>query len=217
MTDRARSPKERAPRRAKPPASMTYEEFLEWLTIINTEGDTRAEWVDGRVLLLDPPSREHQDLILFLGAILRYYVEAHRLGQVIVAPFQMKTGPDLPGREPDVVFVAKDHGDLFEKNYLNGPADVVVEIVSPDSRSRDRGKKYYEYEKGGVREYWLIDPDRKQAEFYRLDDRGFFQLVPLEEGRIFRSAVMQGLWLAVDWLWQDPLPELSTVLREWGL
>jgi Uma2 family endonuclease len=92
-----------------------------------------------------------------------------------------------------------------------------VEIISPDSRARDRGAKFYEYEQGGVREYWLLDPLRRQAEFYRLGLDGIYRPAPVAEDGIYRSAVLEGLWLRVEWLWQEPLPSLMSVLREWQL
>ena len=129
----------------------------------------------------------------------------------------MKTGPDLPGREPDILFIAREHLDRMRNSYLDGPADLVVEIISPDSRARDRGEKFYEYEQGGVREYWLLDPLRRQAEFYQRGPDGIFRLVPGGEDGTYRSAVLEGLWLKVEWLWQEPLPPLMSVLREWRL
>jgi Uma2 family endonuclease len=104
-----------------------------------------------------------------------------------------------------------------KKNYLQGPADLAVEIISPDSRARDRGEKFYEYEQGGVREYWLIDPVRKQAEFYALGKNGIYRLMNVGEDGIFRSQVLKGLWLQVSWLWQTPLPPLMSVLKSWKL
>ena len=68
-----------------------------------------------------------------------------------------------------------------------------------------------------MREYWLFDPIRKQVEFYRLNDEGLYTVVPVGDDGIFRSAVLEGLWLKVDWLWQEPLPQLMSVLKEWGL
>ena len=68
-----------------------------------------------------------------------------------------------------------------------------------------------------MREYWLIDPDRKQAEFYSLAADGIYRPVPLAEGQVFRSPVLEGLWLNVEWLWQEPLPLLMAVLKEWKL
>ncbi|RMG53227.1 MAG: Uma2 family endonuclease [Acidobacteria bacterium] len=197
---------------APPPGRMTYEEFLAW-----ADEDTWAEWVDGEVIVMRPVSKLHQQLGLFLLLLLQHFVEAHQLGTVLYEPFQMKTGPELPGRSPDIIFVLREHLDRLKENYLDGPADLVVEIISPESRARDRGEKFYEYEQGGVREYWLIDPDRKQAEFYQRGEDGIYRLVPVDEEGIYRSAVLEGLWLKVAWLWQDPLPPLMSVIKEWGL
>ncbi len=76
--------------------------------------------------------------------------------------------------------------------------------------------KFFEYEQAGVKEYWLVDPEREQAEFYRLDERESYQVVALNEG-VFRSEVLTGLELDTAWLWQEPLPPLMFVLKAWGL
>jgi Uma2 family endonuclease len=190
---------------------ITYEDFLE-----QADEDVYAEWVDGEVIPMSPASKQHQRLADFLTALLKFFTEAHSLGEVYSAPFQMKTGPELPGREPDVLFVSREHLDRLQPTHLSGPADLAVEIVSPDSRGRDRGDKYYEYEQGGVREYWLIDPIRRHAELYRLGHDRLFQPMAVEEG-IFRSSVLPGLWLRLEWLWEEPPPSLMTVLRAWKL
>jgi len=110
------------------------------------------------------------------------------------------------GREPDVIFIAHNRLSLLQSVYLDGPADLAIEIISPDSRARDRGDKFYEYEQAGIREYWLLDPLRRQAEFYRLGADGIYLAGPIGDDGIFRSTVIEGLWLKVEWLWQDPLP-----------
>ncbi|MBW3625104.1 MAG: Uma2 family endonuclease [Armatimonadetes bacterium] len=190
---------------------MTFEEFLEW-----ANEDTWAEWVDGEVIPMSPVNKLHQLLGGFLYTLINLFVDHHQLGQVYYEPFQMKTGPDLPGRSPDILFVAKDHLSRVKQNYLDGPADLVVEIISPDSGPRDRGEKFYEYEKGGVKEYWLLDPQRKKAEFYRLGPDGYYHQALLE-GTLYHSDVLKGLWLDAAWLWQEPLPSLTQVLKEWKL
>ena len=190
---------------------MTYEEFLEWADGIN------AEWVDGEVILMSPPSLAHQQILSFLAALLQFFAEANDLGEVLFAPFQMRLRTRPSGREPDVLFIARDRLDKLQDAYLEGPADLAVEIISPDSRARDRVDKYHEYEQAGVREYWLIDPARELADFYQLNADGVYSQVVIDDDRIYRSQVMEGLWLKVDWLWQDPLPTLMSVLKEWGL
>lgn len=189
---------------------MTYEEFLEW-------GDgIRAEWVDGEVIVPSPASVSHQQILGFLAASLRLFAEQNKLGQVLTT-FQMRLRMRPSGREPDAIFIARDRLDKLQNAYLDGPADMAIEIISPGSHARDGGAKYYEYEQAGVREYWLIDPARKQAEFYRLGSNRIYSAVTLGDDGIFHSRMIEGLWLKVDWLWQDPLPTLMSVLKEWGL
>jgi Uma2 family endonuclease len=188
-----------------PGMRMSYEEFLEWC-----DEDTWAEWVDGEVILLSPASTRHQRIKKFLADILGLHCHARGLGEVLDAPFLMKLER---GREPDVLFVAREHLDRLKENYLDGPADLVVEIVSPDSVERDRGTKFVEYEAAGVREYWLIDPLRERAEFYQLDEEGFYRPVPDLEG-MYRSQAVSGFWLKVEWLWRESLPSPVRVVAE---
>ena len=191
----------------KPPIS--YEEFL-----ARADEDTLAEWVQGEVHPYSPASRSHQELVRFLTALLSAYVELHQLGVVLPAPFQMKLSRS--GREPDLLFVAQEHLHRLHPTHLEGPADLVVEIVSPESAPRDRGEKFYEYQEAGIPEYWLIDPHSQWAEFYQRDERGRFRHVPPDPQGIYRSRVIPGFWLRVDWLWQDPLPPVDVILLEIG-
>lgn len=194
------------------PKKMTYEEFL-----AQADEDVSAEWVDGEVIEMSPASDRHQEIVGFLSALFQFFVQAHESGIVRIAPFQMKTGKDLPGREPDIIFLSNDHLDRLKSVYIDGPADLVVEIISPESRSRDRGAKFYEYEQGGVREYWLIDYLRKQAEFYQLGEDGIYRAVSSVEDGIYQCRVLDGLWIKVEWLWQEPMPRLLDVSKEWKL
>jgi Uma2 family endonuclease len=194
---------------ALPP--MTYEAFLEY-----DFENPHVEWVDGEVVMMAPVSGEHNDVAGFLYRLFCEFMEASDLGLVRYDPFQMKSGVNLPGRAPDLQVILKKSLRRLKKNHLQGPADLVVEVISSGSRGTDRGDKFYEYEKGGVKEYWLIDPQRESAEFYLLARDKRYHLMPVEDG-ILRSVVLKGLWLRVDWLWQRPLPKAMKVLKEWGL
>jgi Uma2 family endonuclease len=179
--------------------------------------DTLAEWVDGEVVMTSPASKRQQTVTGFLLRILSVYPEQRELGRVLPAPFQMKTGPDLAGREPDVLFVAEPHLARLKDVYLDGPADLVVEVVSPESRLRDRGEKLAEYELGGVQEYWIVDPDKRQADFYVLGDDGRYERRKPDAQGIYRSAVVPGFWVDEQWLWNDPPPKTLSVLRQLGI
>ena len=190
---------------------MTYAEFLEY-----DFENPHVEWVDGEVVMMAPVSNEHQDVRGFLYMLFAHFLEAHDLGRLLDDPFQMKTGPDLPGRAPDLQVILKKNLRRLKKNHLQGPADLVVEVISPGSRGTDRRDKFVEYEKGGVKEYSLIDPERESAEFYVLGRNKRYQLMSVEGGML-RSFVLKGLWIRPEWLCQRPRPKVMAVLKEWRL
>jgi Uma2 family endonuclease len=198
-------------RTAKKQPYITYEEYL------NLAGDAQiTEWVDGEVISYMPPFYEHQDIVTFLAAILREFVSILNLGEVVVAPFEVKLWPDGPSREPDLFFFSeKNREKKTRKRFVGGP-DLVVEVVSADSVRRDRVDKFQEYEQAGVREYWLIDPrpNRQQADFYDRDETGLFVPAELDEAGVFHSAVLPGFWLNVNWFWEEPLPNPQLLLAQ---
>jgi Uma2 family endonuclease len=208
MKSMAHSAKSARPRKG----ALPYEEFL-----AEYSEESRAEWVNGEVFMMVPASSRHQRISDFLLIVIKAYVETRGLGEAISAPFQMKTGPDLPGREPDLLFVATPNLKRLESTHLRGPADLAVEVISPESRLRDRGEKFAEYELGGVREYWLVDPELERADFYTLGEDGRFRRLETDENLVFRSLVLPNFWLNVQWLWQDPLPPVLQILEELGL
>lgn len=148
--------------RAMPAGKISYEEFLEWYD------EFHAEWVDGKVIMGQPPTFERQADSDFLMRLLGMYIEARDLGVLVSAPFQMRLRAQKSGREPDLMFIAKENVGRIARTFLDGPADLVIETISPQSVARDRTQKFAEYQAAGIREYWLIDPPRKQAEFYVL-------------------------------------------------
>ena len=186
---------------------MTFEEYL----ACNTEA-TMSEWVDGEVITMSPVSTRHQVISGFLFTLLNLFVEKQGLGTMLSAPAVIRLPNKRRGREPDLFFVTKDRAQLIKKNYLDGAADLIVEIISPESVGRDRGEKFVEYEAAGVPEYWLIDPDREQAEFYVLAANNRYRLQDAPEG-VYRSSVIEGFSLRIAWLWQDQLPTFEA-LRE---
>ncbi len=191
---------------------MTYEEFLDWL-----EDGVHAEWVNGEVVMMAPVGRAHVRLHLFLLRLLGDYLEHRPLGELSFDPFNMKTGPSLPGRAPDILFIAKKNLRRMKSNHLRGPADLGVEIISPGTASVDRGAKFYEYEEGGVSEYWILDPFRKRAEFYQRDNSGTFDAIPLVQQGVYHSRAIKGLWVDVRWFWRSPFPTLRSIRKQWKL
>lgn len=186
------------------PLRMTFEEYLRF-----GGENTRAEWIDGEVITMYSASSKHQDIVGFLQTIMRIYTETHNLGRVFSAPFAMKLEKQRRGREPDLLYVSREKIRLIEPTFLNGAADLVVEVISPESVGRDRGEKFVEYESAGVREYWLIDYERKRAEFYELADDGLYRLA--NTGGAFFSKVIEGFFVREDWFWQENLPTIEAL------
>lgn len=189
---------------------MTYEEYLAAPDI-----DEQTEWVRGEVVPMMSVTRKHSDLSAYLIGLLGFYNRRHSLGHLLHEPFNMKTGPDLPGRSPDLFFVRSENLSRVHENFLEGPADLVIEIVSPGTGTTDRRDKFHEYQSGGVREYWILDPHTQTAEFYVHDERGEFQAAEAPGGS-FRSTVVDGFWLEIEWLWELPDPELVLAEIEGG-
>ena len=190
---------------------ISYADFL-----ARCDERNAAEWVDGEVIYLTV-SADHNDLSVWLSGIMRAYLEHWKCGTLFADPFQMKTGPGLPGRAPDLCVLLTESLERLRLNHIDGPADLVIEIVSPESIGRDRGEKFAEYEQGGVREYWIIDPMRKQADFYLREDDGYFHPRFSDTAGIYQCAVLGQLWMDTAWLWRRPLPPLMEVLREWKI
>ena len=192
---------------------MTLDEFHAWCD----EG-TRAEWVDGEVVVFLPTSIRHHKIVQLLVILLRLWVDAKGLGELYSEMILMRLFvPARRERLPDIMFVASEHLGRIQPTYLDGPADLVVEVVSPDSVGRDRGDKFIEYEQAGIPEYWLIDPGREQAELYELSEDGRYQLALGGRNGIYHSKALQGFPLNLEWLWQDPPPKPLELVRQLGL
>jgi Uma2 family endonuclease len=198
-----------APERPVPPAPMSFEQFLAWC-----DEDTHAEWVDGEIVLMSPSSVRDLRLIQFLFDLVRAFVVPHQLGEVFIHGLIMRLASYPSGREPDLLFLAAEHADRLKDTYLDGPADLAVEIVSPDSVERDRGEKFAEYEAGGVPEYWQVDPLRQEASFYQLGSDGRYRPGPTDEDGFYHSLVLPGFRLRPDWLWQRPLPPIADMVHQ---
>ena len=198
--------------RVRPSLRMTEEEFLAWV-----DEDARAEWVDGEVIVMSPSSLRHVRLANWLVRVVSEFVERKSLGEILGPEFMIRLGAQRRIRVPDLLFIANDRLNLLRPTYLEGAPDLSIEILSPDSQSRDRRHKFAEYEKAGVREYWMVDPVSQTIEAYALDAGREFQLIDAtDDGRVL-SAILPGFYLRPQWLWQEKLPDVITTLREIGI
>lgn len=155
----------------------------------------RYELVDGVVVMSPSPTPRHQMVMMEVAGQLWAYLREHPCGtavpEVDVGLGEGPRGGDLVYR-PELVFFRRERLPEVPERLVGAP-DLVVEIISPDSRRMDTETKKDDYERCGVGEYWLIDPSRRSMTFYRLKD-GRFVEVPVKGDR-FASEVVEGFSL----------------------
>lgn len=118
-------------------------------------------------------------------------VAGHERGEALPAPFPTRINTKR-GREPDILYVRQERVPDEENSFLDGAADIAIEIVSEGGAEHDYVTKFSEYQERGVREYWIINPGTRDAQFYRLSDVAF--------SNVFRwSARMRGFFKARFW------------------
>ena len=173
--------------------------------------DTKAELIDGVMIVHSPASMEHDDSSGFLRGLMSFFAEARSIGKVL--------GPDslihlAPGRKcaPDVFFIRQERVPMPLPKEFEGVPDLVVEVLSPSNRRYDLRDKRLIYREAGVGEVWFIDAalrqiilDRRQVESYTEDI--------VTAGRV-SSAVLPGFWIDASWLWATPLPNRFMSLEE---
>ena len=141
----------------------------------------RAELIDGQIYMMGTPSRIHQKLVGQLSRIIGNYIESnHGSCEIYPAPFAVFIKKD------DKNYVEPDISVICDKNKLSdrgceGAPDFIIEIVSPSSRRMDCYKKCALYAESGVREYWIVDPEKQRTMIYRYEDDAAPMIVPFEQ------------------------------------
>lgn len=164
-----------------------------------------VEWHAEKVLEIVSNNETHQVLLGFLYTLLNLYLGITKVGKVYLDGYPMFISNDLPAHQPDLLIVLNENLERVQATYLEGAADIVVEIVSPSSEDIDRGEKFIEYEQAGVKEYWLIDPIRDEAFVYVLSADGYYKQRP-NDGKL-SSTLLDGFELSLDILWDVERPE----------
>ena len=191
--------------RRTPAGTTTFSDFLELV-----QEDQKADLLDGVIYLASPENADHNDLLRWLTIVLGQFIEERRLGRLTLNKVAYRLS-DRTAPEPDLGFVAAHRIDRIKSGYVDGPLDLAVEIVSPDSVDRDYEQKRHRYEVAGVLEYWIIDPLDQSATFLVREGDTFVERIPREH--VYQSRVLAGLELDVRWLWQRPLPATMPIVR----
>lgn len=197
-----------------PSAYMSEDEFEAWSLDVGSKG-ARCEWENGKVVVLGDANFEHNDILAWFMTILRVFVGHHKLG-VVSFDNSMRLVDLSRRRLPDCYFVSEARRGIIGRTRINGPVDLAVEVVSPSSVTRDYVTKHREYERAGVPEYWIFDPQNESVSPFRLGEDGLYAVIPEVEGKV-HSAAVPGFWLRPDDLWADPRPGELAVLAALGV
>jgi Uma2 family endonuclease len=190
---------------ARRSGTATFDEFM-----LLVREDQKADLLDGVIHMASPVNTEDADLVMWLSELLGMFVRQLKLGKV----FSERVAYHLSDHwapEPDIAFVSKNRLNIVERGFVDGPPDLAVEIVSPESVERDYEIKRRGYELAGVLEYWIIDPAEMTVLFLVRSGDQFVEAA--RDGHIFRSRAVPNFYLDVRWLWQRPLPETLPLLQ----
>jgi Uma2 family endonuclease len=180
------------------PGDWTYDD---WLAL--PDDGSRYEVIDGELFVTPPPSIAHQSVSIRLSVALSNFVDERSLGRVLEAP----TGVRLPGQsvplEPDILFVSAERSRIVGTHYIEGAPDLLVEILSPGSRTYDRRTKRRVYEAAGVPEYWLLDYEAKTIEVLVLEGGAYAVAGTWGPGEAVHARVIDGFVVSVDDVFRD--------------
>ena len=193
---------------------MSEEEFVEWYS--KTDETVHAEWIDGEVVMMSPNNIQHQRIEFSIAKLIDRFVRRKGLGEVFLGGIAMRLASQRSRREPDIFFIAKKSAAAIQKNHIEGPPDLALEIVSPESVERDYRIKYYEYEAAGIREYWIVNPLAPSISAYALNAKGRYEQIEEKSGKI-ASKILPGFYLRVEWIVNPAGFDEDEVLKEMGV
>jgi len=153
----------RTPARRQSPARWTYAEFAR----LTSDTGERHEVIAGELVVTPSPGTRHQRVVTNLVTVLEPFVQANELGWVFPGPIDVlfAEGDYLV---PDLVFVRRERRGIVSDRGIEAAPDLVVEVASPSTAERDQGLKRERYAHFGVPEYWVVDPDARRIDRWRL-------------------------------------------------
>ncbi len=160
------------------------------------ESETKHyELLDGEINMVPSPSYEHQFVSINLESALWNFVRENALGTVLNAPFDVHLGKDVV--QPDIIYISKKRRNIIKADEIHGAPDIVVEILSPSTAQRDRVYKKKLYAKSGVKEYWIVDTDKKVIEVFTLKKTGYDKAFKYKRNQVLTSVLLPKLEINV--------------------
>ena len=176
---------------------FTYDDFVNF-----PDDGKRHEIIDGEHYVTPSPTPKHQVVAANLHFFIAAYLKAHPIGIVFFAPLDVIFS-DLNVVEPDLLYISRERCEILTTQHVRGAPDLVVEILSPGTRRTDEITKRKLYERFGVQEYWVVDPELDAIKVYRRDEANAFARVKelsAEAGGVLTTPLLPD--------WSTPLSDI---------
>ena len=168
----------------------TYEDFM----ALPEDPSCRYELIDGDLYVTPSPVSRHQKISINLSGIVWNFLRTNPLGEIFAAPYDVVFSREPPQVVvPDLVFVATEHLSLITEKNLQGVPDLLVEILSPTTATIDRRVKHSLYERFGVPEYWIVNPERNTVQVFRLSGGRYGAALEFGTGDRLETPLLPGL------------------------
>jgi Uma2 family endonuclease len=154
---------------------LTYDDY-----VLFPEDGQRHEIIDGDHYMTPAPRTKHQKVSINLSASMHSFVKEHSLGLVFAAPCDVILSSKNVV-QPDLIFVSTACTSIVTEDNIQGAPDIVIEIISERTRKKDEIIKRKLYERFGIREYWLLDPELETVKIYRRAEHGYGRALELSK------------------------------------
>jgi Uma2 family endonuclease len=175
-----------------PQGEWTYEDYTRL-----PDNGFRYEVIDGELFMSPAPTPRHQQIIGRLVMHLMTHAAQTEAGEVITSPIDVILADMATPVQPDIIFIRQERVDIIGEQAINGPPDLVVEVLSPSTERLDRQTKYRLYARVGVQEYWLVDPKSCTIEVHVLRGQAYAPLGKFGPEETMQSELLPDLQLAI--------------------
>ena len=174
----------------------TYQDLL-----TTPDDRNRYEIFEGNLIATPSPNEAHQSASMNLSLLLGSHIKRYNLGKIYTAPFDVCFDNETV-IEPDLLFVSKERLSIVERQRVNGAPDLIIELLSPKAEDRDRGFKFRRCAQEGVKEFWLVDPEKQVIEIYTLTAKGYELHGKYSGAQSVKSTMLSGLEFPANEVWK---------------
>jgi len=186
------------------PASKTVSDLLtyeDYKTFPDNDG-IRKEIIEGELFMSPAPSIKHQLVSQELFVLFYNYVKKNKSGRTFYAPCDIIFS-DINVVQPDLIYLSKEKYEILTDSNIQGAPDLIIEILSPSNKENDRIFKKHMYEKFGVKEYWVVDPENEKLEIWELKNNKYQLAIKAGNNQVVESPSLKGLRVNLSAVFND--------------